>query len=206
VWRDTEMRHNCGVTFLSELGNVIVQQFMADLPDMNSFVRVTLRLMFALMLAACIGWERERGGKSAGLRTHILVALGSALFVISLGEAGAEADELTRVAQGIAAGIGFIGGGVILKLPSERRVEGLTTAASVWLTAAVGVAAGTGKLGAGLIGLLLCLLVLVVLQRFAPRSRKQEHEQREADRRATDRRRDAHEANNKYSIDDDAND
>jgi putative Mg2+ transporter-C (MgtC) family protein len=178
------MRHNCPVAYGSNLLNLIAQELAADLPDARSLVRVTLRLLMALGLSACVGWERERGGKAAGLRTHMLVSLGAALFVVAVGQAGGA--ELSRVAQGVAAGIGFIGGGVILKLPSERRIKGLTTAASVWLCAAIGVAAGSGTLGAAVIGLLLCLLVLGFLQRFE----KPQHEkaQRERERRKTERR------------------
>lgn len=201
--REFAMRHNCGVTFFADITTLIAQEFAADLPDARSFVRVTLRLIFAMVLAACIGWERERGGKSAGLRTHILVALGSALFVVALGEAGANASELTRVAQGVAAGIGFIGGGVILKLPSERRVHGLTTAASIWLTAAVGVAAGTGKLGTGAIGILLCLLALIGLQGIEPRAIKKRRERQETELAAAQRRKNGTTNNVTYSIDDD---
>ncbi len=87
---------------------------------------------------AVIGWERERIGKPAGLRTHMLMSLGSARFVLRAAEAGMAIADLSRVIQGLAAGIGFIGGGAILKLPDEHQIDGLTTAAGIWLTAAVG--------------------------------------------------------------------
>jgi putative Mg2+ transporter-C (MgtC) family protein len=93
----------------------------------------------------------------------MLVGLGSALFMIALAESGASAEDLTRVAQGIAAGIGFIGGGVILKLESQQRVKGLTTAASIWLTSAVGIAAGVGRLGVAAVGIGLSLWILAVV-------------------------------------------
>lgn len=179
------------------LWQLIGEELAKDMPDARSMVRVTLRLLFALLLSAAIGWQRERVGKAAGLRTHMLVGLGSALFVVALGEAGATPSDLTRVAQGVATGIGFIGGGVILKLPSERRVKGLTTAASVWLAASIGVAAGAGTLGAGLVGLALCLIVLIFLQRLEPRERRKNEQSLAADlRRHDDKAR-----NVTYSID-----
>lgn len=153
----------------SSLWSAVLHELETQMPSVDSFVRVTLRLVLALVLSGLIGWEREIGGKSAGLRTHMLVGLGSALFVISLAESGASADELTRVVQGVAAGIGFIGGGVILKLERDQRVKGLTTAASIWLTAAVGIAAGVGRLGAATIGIVLSLWVLSSVQRWEVR-------------------------------------
>lgn len=171
------------MSILSATWNLFWQQLATDLPDAQSLMRVTVRLLFAFAFSAVIGWERESVGKSAGLRTHILVAMGAAMFMVALGEAGATPSDLTRVAQGVAAGIGFIGGGVILKLPDERRVKGLTTAASVWLCAAVGVAAGSGTLGAAFMGLLICLLVLVFLQRVEPEHKKR---RRKEDRRNLD--------------------
>lgn len=133
-----------------------------SLPDARLWVRVAFRLVLAVVLAAIIGWEREREGKAAGLRTHVLVALGTAIFVIASLESGASPDDVTRVVQGIAAGIGFIGGGVILKLEQDRVVKGLTTAASVWLTAAIGVAAGLGRAPVAILGTALCWIVLVL--------------------------------------------
>jgi len=178
-WRQvtslSQLAHNIDVPEDS-LWTIILEELAHDLPDTRSMVRVTLRLLFALLFAAAIGWQRERAGKEAGLRTHMLVGLGSALFMVALSGAGATPSDLTRVAQGVATGIGFIGGGVILKLPSERRVKGLTTAASVWLAASVGVAAGAGTLGAGVVGLMLCLVVLTYLQRLEPRERRKNAE------------------------------
>jgi putative Mg2+ transporter-C (MgtC) family protein len=137
---------------MQALLDALQQELTYQVPDVSQFVRVTLRLVLAALIAGVIGWEREGGGKAAGLRTHMLVSLGAALFVISALESGAKAEDVTRVAQGVAAGIGFIGGGVILKLTEERRVRGLTTAATIWLAAALGVTAGLGRAGAALIG------------------------------------------------------
>src|ERR687897_972650 len=99
-----------------------------DLPDLAQFVRVFLRLAAALVLGGLLGYEREREGKAAGFRTHMLVALGSALFTIGPLEAGMTTGDLSRVFQGIVTGIGFIGAGTILKRTEEREIQGLTTA------------------------------------------------------------------------------
>lgn len=136
------------------------------LPDVKLWVRLSFRLLMAVFVAAIVGWEREREGKAAGLRTHVLVALGAAIFMLLSSESGASASELTRVTQGIAAGIGFIGGGVILKLEQDRTVKGLTTAASIWLTAALGAAAGAGRAPVAILGAILCWIVLVIFHHF----------------------------------------
>src|SRR5688572_4070127 len=105
-----------------------------------------LRLVAAAVLGGLLGAEREYEGKAAGLRTHMLVSLGAALFVIAPRAAGLGGAALASVVQGVAAGIGFIGAGTILKLSEREEIKGLTTAASIWLTAAVGVGAGIGPL------------------------------------------------------------
>jgi putative Mg2+ transporter-C (MgtC) family protein len=106
--------------------------------------QMLLRLSVAAVLGLVIGLEREKPHRAAGMRTHVLVALGSALFVTASLNAGATLDATTRVIQGVVQGIGFLGAGTILKLSDKAEVRGLTTAASVWLTAAIGVAAGLG--------------------------------------------------------------
>jgi putative Mg2+ transporter-C (MgtC) family protein len=100
-----------------------------------------------MILGAVIGAQRESIGKPAGLRTHMLVAMGGALFVLAPLQSGMDLDGMSRVIQGIVTGIGFIGGGAILKLQEQRAIEGLTTAAGIWITAAVGIAAGLGRWG-----------------------------------------------------------
>src|SRR6266542_2845012 len=118
--------------------------FAADtfehLQDADHIGRVFVRLLIAMLLGGLLGYEREREGKAAGLRTHMLVALGAALFILVPLEGGATIDHASRVMQGIVAGIGFLGAGIIIHLPAEKRVKGLTTAAGIWLTAAVGLA------------------------------------------------------------------
>jgi putative Mg2+ transporter-C (MgtC) family protein len=119
---------------------------LLTMPEAGQVVRVTIRLITAAVLGGLLGVERESVGKAAGLRTHMLVALAAALFVIAPAEAGMGEGDLGRIIQGIASGIGFIGAGTILKLTTHEEIRGLTTAASIWLTAAIGVAAAVGPL------------------------------------------------------------
>lgn len=112
---------------------------------MSSLLEMILRFLLAVGLGAGIGYQREWSGKAAGLRTHILVSSGAALFtLVSIyGFSGAIVD-ISRVAAGVVVGIGFIGAGVILRGQREKEVAGLTTAATIWITAAIGLAAGAG--------------------------------------------------------------
>ena len=105
-----------------------------------------VRLVAAGLLGGLLGAERESVGKAAGLRTHMLVGLGAALFVIAPRQSGITEGDVSRIIQGVAAGIGFIGAGTILKLTERQEIQGLTTAASLWLTAAIGVAAAVAPL------------------------------------------------------------
>jgi len=138
-------------------------------PDLAEFARVAIRLAMAAILGGLLGMERERERKAAGLRTHMLVALGSAMFIVAPVEAGMSLGDLSRVLQGIAAGIGFIGAGTILKLTEQQEIKGLTTAASLWLTAAVGMAVGTGHLWLPAVGVVIALVILAVLGSFERR-------------------------------------
>ena len=131
-------------------------------PDRERLIIVLLRVFAAVVLGAVVGIERERAGKPAGLRTHMLVSLGTAVVVIACQDSGMSLDGLSRVIQGIVTGIGFIGAGTILKLNEQREIQGLTTAAGLWMTAAIGVAAGLGILGVAVIGTLVTVLVLVL--------------------------------------------
>ncbi len=134
--------------------------------DSAIIVPATLRLIVASILAALIGWERERGGHSAGLRTHILVGLGSALFSV-VPVLSSDQPDLAAVVKGVAAGVGFLGGGAILKDVERQSVEGLTTAASIWLTAAVGLAAAAGMYTGAFIATFIALFVLRPLGKVA---------------------------------------
>ena len=131
-------------------------------PDRDRFVVVLLRVFAAVVLGAVVGIERERAGKPAGLRTHMLVSLGTAVVVIACQDIGMSLDGLSRVIQGIVTGIGFIGAGTILNMNEEREIQGLTTAAGLWMTAAIGVAVGLGILGVAVIGTLVTVLILVL--------------------------------------------
>jgi putative Mg2+ transporter-C (MgtC) family protein len=112
---------------------------------LSSLLEMILRFLLAAALGAGVGYQRERAGKAAGLRTHILVSSGAALFtLVSIyGFSGAVVD-ISRVAAGVVVGIGFIGAGVILRGQREKEVAGLTTAATIWVTASIGLAAGAG--------------------------------------------------------------
>ena len=108
---------------------------------------MTLRLLLAIALGAIIGYQRERASKAAGLRTHILISLGAAVFTVVSIFGFSGAVDPSRVAAGVVAGVGFIGAGVIFRgmgTEGSARVAGLTTAASIWAAAAVGLAAGAG--------------------------------------------------------------
>jgi putative Mg2+ transporter-C (MgtC) family protein len=138
-------------------------------PDAAEVLRVTLRLVGALAVGSLVGLQRELTHKPAGLRTHMLVALGTGLFVVSASESGMHPDSLSRIIQGLATGIGFLGAGAILKLTSEREIHGLTTAAGIWMTAAASAAAAIGQIAVALIGTVLGLLVLVVFRKVEKR-------------------------------------
>lgn len=124
------------------------------------------RLGFAALLGALLGIQRERVHSAAGLRTHILVGLGAALFVLADLESGGDHAAVSRVIQGVIAGIGFLGAGTILKIGERAEVLGLTTAASIWVTAAVGVAAGLGHVWLAGLAAILGWFVLGPLARF----------------------------------------
>ena len=111
---------------------------------MSSEVEIVLRLLLAAALGAIVGFQRERAHKVAGLRTHVLIALGAALFTVVSVYGFPGSADVSRVAAGVVTGIGFIGAGVIFRGIGNDHVVGLTTAASVWVTAAVGLAAGAG--------------------------------------------------------------
>ena len=149
--------------------DLLLQELASSLPTWAQFVSILVRLAGAIILAAIIGYERESSGKSAGLRTHMLVALGSAVFVLGAAESGMAVADVSRVLQGVAAGIGFIGAVSILKVTPERQIHGLTTAAGLWMTAAVGVSAGMGRLGLAALAVAMAWVILAVLARLERR-------------------------------------
>lgn len=143
---------------------VLWQELTTGLADLGQLERVLLRVIAATLLGAIVGFEREKAGKPAGFRTHILVSLGTAIVVLSCAGGGMDMDGLSRVIQGIVTGIGFIGAGSILKISEQRDIQGLTTAAGLWMTAAIGVACGLGTIGLALIATAMTLIVLWVLR------------------------------------------
>jgi putative Mg2+ transporter-C (MgtC) family protein len=144
----------------------ILQELGAGISDPQQVARVVIRLVASAVVGAIIGLQRQRAHKPAGLRTHMLVALGAAVFVLVPLELHAPLGEVGRVIQGVAVGIGFIGAGTILKLSDRREIKGLTTASSIWLAAAVGTAAGLQGYALAVSGTLLALLVLTLIGRI----------------------------------------
>jgi len=143
--------------------NRIVDTVLAefsDATDVEQITRILTRLLLAAVIGGVLGYERENRGKAAGIRTHMLVAMGAALFVLVPEQAGMTIADMSRVIQGVIAGIGFLGAGAIIKNRGQDDVQGLTTAAGVWMTAAIGVAVGLGRDSAALLGGVLALIVL----------------------------------------------
>jgi putative Mg2+ transporter-C (MgtC) family protein len=144
---------------LETIGRTIAEDF-GDIPDAAQATRILLRLLLAALLGGAIGFEREKKGKEAGLRTMMIVSLGAALFVLVIQQGGGTSADISRVIQGTVAGIGFLGIGTILNHGGEGHIKGLTTAASIWLTAAIGVAAGLGREATAMLTTLLALVIL----------------------------------------------
>jgi putative Mg2+ transporter-C (MgtC) family protein len=141
----------------------------SDVADAGELTRLLVRLVAAAVLGGLIGYERRLAGKDAGLRTHILVASGSALFVVIPQLAGMAPSELSRVLQGLVAGIGFVGAGTILKSHEQGRVQGMTSAAGIWMVAAIGVAVGLGRIASAVIATVFTYLVLTLISRWERR-------------------------------------
>jgi putative Mg2+ transporter-C (MgtC) family protein len=142
---------------------ILWQELSAGFPDGAQLVRVLLRVVAATLLGAIVGFEREKAHKPAGLRTHILVCLGTTVVVLGCSGAQMQLDALSRVVQGIVTGIGFIGAGSILKLNEQHEIKGLTTAAGLWMTAGIGIAVGLGELGLAVISTALTLIILALV-------------------------------------------
>jgi putative Mg2+ transporter-C (MgtC) family protein len=157
--------------WIGEIGNTLADEF-SDLSTAQHATQVIVRLLLAGTLGGVLGYEREKHGKSAGMRTHMLVAIGAALFLLVPQQAGMATADLSRVMQGLVVGIGFLGVGTIMKGPDETHVRGLTTAAGVWLTAAVGMTAGLGREVTAILGTGLALAILALLPHVQPNGAK----------------------------------
>ena len=163
--------------------DILWEELTSGLPDARQLVHVLLRLLAAPLLGAVVGFQRESAGKPAGMRTHMLVSLGTAVFVLACTAVGMSLEGVSRVIQGIATGIGFIGAGNILKLSEERDIQGLTTAAGILMTAAIGVAVGLGSLGVAILSTLFALVILafaVQLEEYVEKRRAAKEEKRNA--------------------------
>ena len=150
---------------LATIWQTVISEF-SDIADIREATIIVLRLGLAVLLGGAIGYERERRGKDAGLRTHMLVSLGAAIFILVPVTSGMQATDVSRVMQGLVAGIGFLGAGAILKQEKGHEVRGLTTAASIWVAAAIGASAGYGREATAVASTLVALFVLAVVSRL----------------------------------------
>lgn len=151
-----------------EVWATVVEEF-SDFPDIATITRVTLRLILAAVLGGLLGYEREIKERSAGVRTHMLVAVGAALFVIGPLQSDMPIPDMSRVLQGIVQGIGFLGAGAIIVRAGAHKIEGLTTAASIWATAGIGIVAGLGLEAMAVLSTVIVLVILAVVPRVMKR-------------------------------------
>jgi putative Mg2+ transporter-C (MgtC) family protein len=156
--------------------------------------RDLVRIAVAALLGGVLGFEREWKGHWAGLRTHMMVSIGCAIFVIAgLDAARDQKESVTRVIQGIASGIGFLGAGTILKLDKKQEIKGLTTASSIWLAAALGTTAGMAEYGLAIAAALMSLFILAGLgpmETFFERRQAMNRQDRdETDRQKSERKK-----------------
>ena len=158
---------------LQQIAATVTAEF-SDLKDVREITQLSVRLLMAALLGGILGFEREQRGKAAGLKTHTLVAVGAAFFVFIPQQVGITETHLGHVIQGVIAGVGFLGAGAILKGDDERHFKGLTTAASIWATAAIGVAAGLGRESSAILCTLLALLVLLVMPKIVDITNRKE--------------------------------
>lgn len=147
---------------MSKIGDTIINEF-ASINDFAEIAIVLIRLLLAGLLGGLLGLEREQRGKAAGVRTHMLVCMGAALFILIPQTAGISDSEMSRVIQGVITGIGFLCAGSIINGNDEQRASGLTTAAGIWFTAGIGVAVGLGREQTAIVCTLLAWVVLYVV-------------------------------------------
>lgn len=143
--------------------DAFLEELSRSLPDAHEAAQVTIRLLAALIAGTIVGLQREHSHAPAGLRTHMLVSMGVTMFVFIGADVGMAHDAQSRVIQGIATGVGFLGAGAIIKMKDSLEIHGLTTAAGVWMTAAIGVAIGFGRLGVAAIGVAFAWFVLAIV-------------------------------------------
>jgi putative Mg2+ transporter-C (MgtC) family protein len=155
---------------------ILWSELAGGIPDGTHLAIILIRLVTATLLGAAIGYEREKAGKPAGLRTHILVTAGTTVFILGCLGAGfhSNSDAISRVIQGIITGIGFIGAGSIIKAEAGKKIQGITTSAGIWMTAAIGVTIGLGALGLAIVGTMLTLIVLRVTHWFERQTTKRQ--------------------------------
>ncbi len=132
---------------------------------MTLALELSLRMLGAAILGSAIGYERELRGKGAGIRTHLLVGMGAALFMIisQYGFSGADKFDAARIAAGVVGGLGFMGSGIIMK---NKHVSGLTTAAGLWVTGAMGLSIGCGLYEMGVLCTVMILVCMELLHFF----------------------------------------
>jgi len=151
----------------NEIWTTVVSEF-SDIPDLSTMTRIVVRLMLAAILGGILGYERELKARSAGVRTHMLVAVGAALFVLGPLQSGMEVSDLSRVVQGIIQGVGFLGAGAIIIRAGQHKVEGLTTAANIWATAGIGVVVGLGLEATAVLSTVVVLIILAAVPYIVP--------------------------------------
>lgn len=154
--------------------DLLWQELTLGLDSSRLAAQMLLRMVLAVALGGLVGMQREQAGKPAGVRTHMLVALGTAVVVLASAGMGMQYDAQSRVIQGIVTGIGFIGAGSILKLSEERDIQGLTTAAGLWMTAAIGIACGVGTLGIAIISAVVTVILLALAGVIEARNEKKD--------------------------------
>ena len=164
AWRRLPMK---GPAMLNEIWTTIISEF-SDIPDLSTMTRIVVRLMLAAILGGIVGYERERKARSAGVRTHMLVAVGAALFVLGPLQSGMGISDMSRVVQGIVQGVGFLGAGAIIIRAGDQKVEGLTTAATIWATAGIGVVVGLGLEATAVLSTFILLTILAVVPFIVP--------------------------------------
>lgn len=138
----------------------------AEFREWQMLLQMSFRMIAAVILGGILGHQREKVGKHAGLRTYMMVSLTAAFIVAASHQEGLGDEGMSRVVAGLLTGIGFLGAGSILKLSRRHEVHGLTTAAGLWLTTGIGIAAGLGHLGLATVATMLAFAILSLLSHF----------------------------------------